>query len=49
MDFVTELTALPFLIIDELGVQRLPHNSAEELLERNTLRLLPEDHTRAGR
>ena len=31
--FVTELTAVPLLIIDDLGMRKLPHTAAEDLLE----------------
>src|SRR4051812_49405318 len=31
--FVAELTAVPLLIIDDLGMRKLPHTAAEDLLE----------------
>ena len=30
---LTELTAVPLLIIDDLGMRKLPHTAAEDLLE----------------
>ena len=32
-DFLTELSAVPLLIIDDLGIRKLPHTAAEDLLE----------------
>ena len=32
-DFFAELTAVPLLIIDDLGMRKLPHTAAEDLLE----------------
>jgi DNA replication protein DnaC len=32
-EFLTQLTALPLLIIDDLGMRKLPHTAAEDLLE----------------
>jgi DNA replication protein DnaC len=32
-DYVTHLTTVPLLIIDDLGMRRLPHTAAEDLLE----------------
>ena len=32
-DYLTELAAVPLLIIDELGMRKLPHTAAEDLLE----------------
>ena len=32
-DFFTELTTVPLLIIDDLGMRKLPHTAAEDLLE----------------
>ena len=32
-DFVAELTTVPLLIIDDLGMRKLPHTAAEDLLE----------------
>ena len=31
--YLTELTAVPLLIIDDLGMRKLPHTAAEDLLE----------------
>jgi DNA replication protein DnaC len=30
---LTELTTVPLLIIDDLGMRKLPHTAAEDLLE----------------
>ncbi len=32
-DYLTELTRVPLLIIDDLGMRKLPHTAAEDLLE----------------
>jgi DNA replication protein DnaC len=32
-DVVAELTTVPLLIIDDLGMRKLPHTAAEDLLE----------------
>ena len=32
-DLLTELAAVPLLIIDDLGMRKLPHTAAEDLLE----------------
>ena len=32
-DLLTELTTVPLLIIDDLGMRKLPHTAAEDLLE----------------
>ena len=32
--YLTELTRVPLLIIDDLGMRKLPHTAAEDLLER---------------
>ena len=32
-NFFAELTAVPLLIIDDLGMRKLPHTAAEDLLE----------------
>ena len=32
-DYLTELTRVPLLIIDDLGMRKLPHTPAEDLLE----------------
>ena len=32
-DYLTELTTVPLLIIDDLGMRKLPHTAAEDLLE----------------
>ena len=32
-DYLAELTAVPLLIIDDLGMRKLPHTAAEDLLE----------------
>jgi hypothetical protein len=40
---------VPFLNIDDLGVQRLPHTAAEELLERNNSACCQKTITRTGR
>ena len=32
-DFLAELTTVPLLIIDDLGMRKLPHTAAEDLLE----------------
>jgi len=32
-DFFGELTTVPLLIIDDLGMRKLPHTAAEDLLE----------------
>src|SRR5262245_45016341 len=32
-DFITVLTTVPLLIIDDLGMHKLPHTAAEDLLE----------------
>jgi len=32
-DYLTELATLPLLIIDDLGMRKLPHTAAEDLLE----------------
>ena len=32
-DFFAELTTVPLLIIDDLGMRKLPHTAAEDLLE----------------
>ena len=32
-DFLTELAAVPLLIVDDLGMRKLPHTAAEDLLE----------------
>ena len=32
-DYLTELTSVPLLIIDDLGMRKLPHTAAEDLLE----------------
>jgi DNA replication protein DnaC len=32
-DFFLELTTVPLLIIDDLGMRKLPHTAAEDLLE----------------
>jgi DNA replication protein DnaC len=32
-DFFADLTAVPLLIIDDLGMRKLPHTAAEDLLE----------------
>ena len=41
--FLAELTRVPLLIIDDLGMRKLPHTAAEDLLERHvrTRRLSP--------
>ena len=31
--YLTELTAVPLLIVDDLGMRKLPHTAAEDLLE----------------
>lgn len=31
--YLTELTAIPLLVIDDLGMRKLPHTAAEDLLE----------------
>src|SRR5207244_4874550 len=31
--YVTEVTTVPLLIIDDLGMRKLPHTAAEDLLE----------------
>jgi DNA replication protein DnaC len=32
-NFFAELTIVPLLIIDDLGMRKLPHTAAEDLLE----------------
>jgi DNA replication protein DnaC len=32
-DLVAELSTVPFLIVDDLGMRKLPHTAAEDLLE----------------
>jgi len=32
-EYVTDLTTVPLLIIDDLGMRKLPHTAAEDLLE----------------
>src|SRR5262249_49354534 len=32
-DFLADLTTVPLLIIDDLGMRKLPHTAAEDLLE----------------
>ena len=32
-DYLAELTRVPLLIIDDLGMRKLPHTAAEDLLE----------------
>src|SRR5688500_2622696 len=32
-DYLTELATVPLLIIDDLGMRKLPHTAAEDLLE----------------
>jgi DNA replication protein DnaC len=32
-DYVTELATVPLLVIDDLGMRKLPHTAAEDLLE----------------
>ena len=32
-DYLVELTRVPLLIIDDLGIRKLPHTAAEDLLE----------------
>ena len=31
--YVAQITAVPLLVIDDLGMRRLPHTAAEDLLE----------------
>jgi DNA replication protein DnaC len=32
-DYVTAITSVPLLIVDDLGMRKLPHTAAEDLLE----------------